>query len=243
MNKKLQEFKYDLERETDDEKSYELIEDYVRVKESKDRLKKYGTIDEIERENNKSILKELLLSGNEGSQAIGEADECDCDQCKAINRKSLLEEQNQTAPLTDCDKDIDYLLEEEISESEADARKFHVLFNKAEDDEKNKCCEGKKQYRGDDYNERNREALNGLYGEGKYGKKPFRSDLDTFFERRLKIAPNKIAIARKVLRDAFADDPDFKHSYMANIRMFLNDHADVLIEEQIINDLIDFILR
>lgn len=110
-----------------------------------------------------------------------------------------------------------------IGESdECNCVKCSTFEFKALDDKKNKDCEGKKLF--GDYNERNREALNSLYG----------------------VLPQQtitIADARKVLCDAFTEDPDFKHSYMANIRMFFNDRADVLIDEEIIYDMLDYILR
>ena len=188
MNKKLQEFKYDLDRETDDEKSHELIEEFVRVKQSKDRLERYGTIEDIERENNKSILKD--------GRAIGESDECDCEKC--ANK-----EEWHDIIMNNCDKDIE---KDEISKSENIARKFHVLFNKAEDDEKNKLC------------------------EGRIIKSPG-------------VPAISIEYARKVLRDALDNDSDFKHSYMANIKMFLYGRTGDLINDQDSYDLLDYILK
>ncbi len=35
---------------------------------------------------------------------------------------------------------------------------------------------------------------------------------------------NKIQNARRVMRDAFAEDPDFRHGYQANIAMKIYDH-------------------
>lgn len=38
---------------------------------------------------------------------------------------------------------------------------------------------------------------------------------------------NKIAKARKTIRDAFEKDPDFKQGYKANIAMLLHDHHGI----------------
>ena len=54
---------------------------------------------------------------------------------------------------------------------------------------------------------------------------------------------NPVPDARKVLRDAFAKDDGFKLGYMANMRMFINDRTDILIPEQVIYDMIDYIFR
>ena len=37
---------------------------------------------------------------------------------------------------------------------------------------------------------------------------------------------NKIRNARRVMKDAFAEDPDFRHSYQANIAMAIYDHLE-----------------
>lgn len=177
MNKKLQELKYDLERETDNKKVHSLIANYMGF-----------------------------------DQSIGESDECDCDQCSTRSkiRRQLLEEHNNIEPLIACDNDIEYLKEEEMSESKKPTRKFHVLFNKE-------------------------------FDEPSEDKKPSRVDIDEMFVENSQI--NKISNARKVLRDAFADDPDFKNTYIANIRMFLNDRAGFLYTDEIINDLLDLMMR
>lgn len=52
-----------------------------------------------------------------------------------------------------------------------------------------------------------------------------------------------MAKARKTLRNAFEKDEAFKLGYMANIRMFINDRTDVLIDEQVIYDMIDYIFQ
>jgi len=38
---------------------------------------------------------------------------------------------------------------------------------------------------------------------------------------------NKIARARKTMKDAFDADPDFKMGYIANIAMLLHDHYGI----------------
>lgn len=225
MNKKLQEFKYDIERATDETKVRSLIANYI-------------------------VIDQAISDGE--PLDIGESDECDCSQCTARNlkRRQLLEEQNNIAPLSDCDNDIEYLKKEELSESEVVARKFHVLFNKAEDDEKNKRCEGKKTLRADldimfgDYNERNREALNGLYGGGKYGDKKIKSP-GVPVRDILECGTPQVSVteAREVLRDALDNDSDFKYSYIANIKMFLYDRTGDLINDQDSYDLLDYILK
>lgn len=39
---------------------------------------------------------------------------------------------------------------------------------------------------------------------------------------------NKIAGARKVMRDAFEKDDDFKHGYISNIAMLLHDRYGIV---------------
>lgn len=219
MNKKLQELKYDLDRETDDEKSHELIENYVYAKKNKERLDKYGTGPEYIKkpgnhwnpDNKKSELKNIV------NRAIGESDECTCVKCSTSK-----EIENVFVP------DLARILLYNTSDDEVSLNKLKCEFRKndtpsieearkvlrdafMEDDEKN--------------NDRNREALNGLYGEGRYGNKYSVQD------------------ARKVLRDAFTEDPDFKNSYIANIKMFLHARNGNYIDDEIISDMIDFIFR
>lgn len=224
MDKNLQELKYDLEREIDEEKSIELIETFIRVRRSKDSLEKYGT-DPKYRNDPKSLLPKEKID----------------DLNKVFNEPlvNLLCENKKSKP------------------THSDLLKKWVKINEA------KITRLEEPQ---DYNERNREALNGLYGEGKFGYKKYSigHDKTYTFEELQKLSddtikgikspgvpvrdilecgtpPISIADARSVLRDAFKDDPDFKHSYMANIRMFLNDRDYFLHTDEIINDLIDFI--
>ena len=61
-------------------------------------------------------------------------------------------------------------------------------------------------------------------------------------ERLKSLHVKKIKDARKVLRESFKDD-GMKLGYMANMRMFINDRTDVLIDEQVIYDMIDYIFH
>lgn len=65
---------------------------------------------------------------------------------------------------------------------------------------------------------------------------------------------NPIADARKVLREAFASDPEWKKTYIANMRMYIYDHLDSemfgLLEpmlrhrdEKILEGILDLIFR
>jgi len=333
--KKLQEFKYDLEHETDIEKLNELITNYMYYHIPAERFVAHE-LKELKKLNEKRIsaLQDVLdvqcSDGNWNNDAYmhGMANGMILIHSMMTDTRAEFLNQPEDGYIEDkcCPEDDDEC-------SNCPEEKEETL---------NKLCEGKKikpQYPGllkkwlkineekiailkeepEDYNERNREALNGLYGKGSYGYnyeggKEFDADFkknimmklgipkelmgtgrdsgailskvsfavddnknahDRNYTITVKNYPQEelqklakdtikkikspgvplrenmicgipsisIADARKVLRDAFADDPDFKQSYMANIRMFINDHADVLIGEPIINDLIDFILR
>lgn len=43
---------------------------------------------------------------------------------------------------------------------------------------------------------------------------------------------NEIAVARKTIRDAFAEDEEFKQSYIANLAMLLYDELGLEIEDR-----------
>jgi len=60
-------------------------------------------------------------------------------------------------------------------------------------------------------------------------------------QREVEEAGNEIAEARRTVRDAFKEDPDFKHSYIANIAMLLYDELGLKKEKR--DEMSDKILR